>query len=84
MTRRKKHHFLPWSLGGQAASETEGDLSNSQQLQAGLASLPQELYDKIYDLVFDPALDGGIARQYFPPVQMHICRRIRAAWIQSY
>ena len=42
-------------------------------------SLPQEIYDQVYDLVFYAAISKGrtIDRTYRPPPQLHVSRAIR-------
>lgn len=57
-----------------------------EQLRDNIMSLPQEIFDEIFDLVFWAPADQEtvISRDYKPPVQLQISRETRAKFSDAY
>lgn len=59
----------------------------TEELLQGLKTLPQELYDMIRDRTFAYDFNAGsriIEKDYKPPVQLQIDRKIRAEFAEKY
>lgn len=59
----------------------------TEELLEGLQTLPQELYDMIFDLTLAYDFNAGpriLERKYKPPVQLQINRKIRAEFAEKY
>lgn len=55
-----------------------------EHLSQRLQNLPQELFDKIHDLVFQNANSVSIGRAYKPPSNLQVDRQSRSALISDY
>lgn len=56
-----------------------------EQLQTGLQTLPQELYDQIFALTFTINAESVVINEHYkPPSQLQVCSRTRKNLMKSY